>query len=48
MKKPSRKMRLSSETLRVLDPKELKKAGGNSLVTTTTQLPTCHHSVISC
>jgi hypothetical protein len=48
MKKPSRKISLSSETLRVLDPEELEKAGGNSVVTTTSQLPGCHSIVYAC
>ena len=48
MKKPLRKVRLLSETLRVLDPRELDKAAGESVVTTTSQLPTCHSIVFAC
>ena len=33
MKKAGRRITLSSETLRVLDPKSLEKAAGDSLVT---------------
>jgi hypothetical protein len=45
MKKAGRRITLSSETLRVLDPKSLEKAAGDSLVTTTTMLPGCVKSV---
>jgi hypothetical protein len=48
MKKAGRKIGLSSETLRVLDPKELEKAAGDSLVTTTTHLQTCYPTLITC
>jgi hypothetical protein len=48
MKKPRGKITLASETLRVLDPQELEKAAGDSVVTTTSQLPTCHSIVFAC
>ena len=48
MKKAARKIALSSETLRVLDPRELKKAAGDSVVTTTSELPTCYSIVFAC
>jgi|HubBroStandDraft_1064217.scaffolds.fasta_scaffold482200_2 hypothetical protein len=48
MKKPHRRLGLASETLRVLDPKDLEKAAGDSVVTTTSQLATCHSIVFAC
>lgn len=47
MRKPGR-ISLSSETLRILDPKDLKEAAGDSVVTTTSQLPNCHSIVLAC
>lgn len=48
MRKAASKIALSSETLRALDPWELKKAAGDSVVTTTSQLPTCYSIVFAC
>jgi hypothetical protein len=46
MKRSPRRFKLASETLRVLDPQDLKKAAGDSLVTTTTQIQSCHCSIL--
>lgn len=48
MKKSERKICLSSETLRHLDPADLKEAAGDSVVTTTSQLKTCVSLLFAC
>lgn len=46
MKRAPRRFKLASETLRILDPHDLEKAAGDSVITTTTQLVSCHCSVL--
>jgi hypothetical protein len=48
MKKRERKISLSAETLRHLDPQDLKDAAGDSVVTTTSQIQTCVSIVFAC